>query len=280
MAEGKVVILGGRGMLGTELANECGRRGIDFEVFDLPEFDITNHRQLKDAVSGSSTVVNCAAYTDVEQAEREYELAYRVNAEAAGYLAALAKKTGAYVLHISTDFVFDGKSDRPYVETDLPDPINAYGKSKLVGEQLLVQSGCSCCIIRLQWTYGPAGNNFVTKLIDRANRDRNIKVVDDQRGSPTATIEAAKVICELLPRRPEGLFHFAAGGFVSRFGMAKFIFENMDMSVKLIACKSGDFPTLATRPLNSCFNCSKIQALLERPIEAWQGPLRRFLERL
>jgi len=280
MAEGKVVILGGRGMLGTELANECGRRDIDFEAFDLPEFDITDYRQLKDAVSGSSIVVNCAAYTDVEQAERKYELAYRVNAEAAGHLAALAKEAGVYVLHISTDFVFDGKSDRPYVETDLPNPINAYGRSKFAGEQLLVQNGCSHCIIRLQWTYGPAGSNFVTKLIAIAKRDRNIKVVDDQTGSPTATMEAAKVICELLPQRPQGLFHFAASGFVSRFGMAEFIFENLDMPVNLIGCKSSDFPTLATRPLNSCFNCSKIQSLLERPIESWQGPLRCFLERL
>ena len=280
MVEAKVAILGGRGMLGTDLARECVEQGVGFEVFDLPDFDITNHRQLEHIVRSASAVINCAAYTNVDKAESEADLAHQVNAAAVGKLGAAAKKNDIWVLHISTDFVFDGKSDRPYVETDQPNPINTYGKSKLAGERLLAESGCKHCIMRIEWTYGLGGSNFVTKLTKRVKTDKNLKVVDDQAGSPTATTEVAKAICRLLPQKPQGLFHFAASGYVSRFGMAKFIFDNLNKQVNLTKCKSSDFTGGATRPLNSRFDCSKIQALLDKPIEPWQGPLKRFLEQL
>ncbi|MHC4619287.1 MAG: dTDP-4-dehydrorhamnose reductase [Planctomycetota bacterium] len=279
MAEEKVVILGGRGMLGSDLAPAC-RKSFDTNVLDLPDFDITNYQQLEQAVRDATIVVNCAAYTNVDGAETETELAYRVNAEAVGRLGALAKEAGVWVLHVSTDFVFDGKSDRPYVETDPPNPINTYGKTKLAGEQLLVETGCRHCIIRVEWTYGLHGNNFVSKLIQRARDIKVLKVVDDQIGSPTATAEAAKMICELLPIRPEGLLHFASDGYVSRFEMAKFVFNKLELDVGLSPCKTSDYVSPAARPLNSRFDCSKIKALLDEPIAPWQGPLERFLRQL
>jgi len=275
----KVAILGGRGMLGTDLTKICGQQGFNVEVFDLPEFDITNSQQLKEALGTTKTIVNCAAYTNVDGAESEAELAYQVNAEAVERLGAIVKEANAWLLHISTDFVFDGKLDRPYVETDTPKPINEYGKTKLAGERLLAQSGCRNCIVRVEWTYGLAGNNFVTKIIQRAKTD-TLKVVDDQLGSPTATTEVAKVICELLRIKPTGLFHFASAGYVSRYGMAKFIFDKLSMDVNLLPCKTSDWKTGADRPLNSRFDCSKIQALLDGPIEPWRCPLERFLRQL
>jgi dTDP-4-dehydrorhamnose reductase len=141
-------------------------------VFDLPDFDITNYKQLEQVIKDASIVLNCAAYTNVDDAESEGDLAYKVNAEAVGWLGDLAKKAGVWVLHISTSFVFDGKSDTPYVETHPPNPINAYGRSKLAGEQLLVESGCPHCIMRIEWTYGLHGDNFVTRLIRRAEAQR------------------------------------------------------------------------------------------------------------
>jgi len=280
MAEEKIAILGGRGMLGTDLALQCAEQGISFEVFDLPDFDITNHQQLEQAVTSVDAIINCAAYTNVDGAESQVDLAYQVNAEAVGRLGALASVANVWVLHISTDFVFDGTSDRPYVETDTPNPINAYGRSKLAGEQLLVESRCRNCIMRVEWTYGSAGNNFVAKLIQRGKTNKKVKVVDDQIGSPTATTEVARVICKLLPNMPEGLFHFASAGYVSRFEMAKFIFDKLNMPVDLSSCKTSDYQTAAKRPLNSRFDCSKIKALLDEPIEPWQGPLERFLRQL
>ena len=267
-------------MLGSDLALACQKRGFNTTVFDLPDFDITNYGQLEAVVKGTSIIVNCAAYTDVDKAESEADLAYQVNATAVGRLGAFARETEVWVLHISTDFVFDGKSERPYLEADPPNPINAYGKSKLAGEQLLVESGCRHCIMRIEWTYGLGGSNFIAKLIERARACKELKVVDDQIGSPTATTEVAKVICELLPKKPEGIFHFASAGYVSRYEMAKFIFDKLEMSVDLSSCKSSDFPTAAARPLNSRFDCSKIGVILDKPIEHWQGPLERFLVQL
>ncbi len=280
MAENTVAILGGKGMLGTDLALECTKQGINFEVFDLPEFDITNEQHLGKAIRDAKAVINCAAYTNVEKAESEANLAYQVNGTAVGRLGVLARQANIWVLHISTDFVFDGKSERPYLETDTPNPINAYGRSKLAGEQLLVESRCRYCIMRLEWTYGLHGNNFVTKLVKKAETEEQLRVVDDQVGSPTATTKVAKVICKLLWKKPEDLFHFTSAGYVSRFEMAKFVFDKLNMSVDLSGCKTSDYVSAAVRPLNSRFDCSKIKALLAEPIEPWQVPLERFLRHL
>ncbi|MHC4889892.1 MAG: dTDP-4-dehydrorhamnose reductase [Planctomycetota bacterium] len=229
MAEDTIAILGGKGMLGTDLARECKKQSINFEVFDLPEFDITNEQHLGKALKDTKAIINCAAYTDVEKAESKANLAYQVNAAAVGRLGDRAREDNIWVLHISTDFVFDGKSERPYLETDTPNPINAYGRSKLVGEQLLLESRCRYCIIRLEWTYGLHGNNFVTKLQKKAETEKQLKVVDDQVGSPTATTQVAKVIGKLLRIKPEGLFHFASAGYVSRYEIAKFIVDKLNM---------------------------------------------------
>jgi dTDP-4-dehydrorhamnose reductase len=280
MANRKIALLGAAGMLGTDVAAAFAQKGIAFDFFDLPGFDITDTVQLRRVVDNSQIIINCAAYTDVEKAESQRDLAFRINAEAVRRLGIFAKKAGVFVFHISTDFVFDGTLDRPYVETDKPNPVNAYGASKLAGERLLLESSCRNCIIRLEWTYGLRGNNFVKKLLAVARKNNKLKVVDDQIGSPTATVEVARVIIELLDKMPEGIFHFANSGYVSRFEMAKFIFEKLNMPVDLTNCKSRDFPSAAKRPPNSCFNCAKIAALLGRPIDPWQIPLEKFLKQL
>jgi len=186
--------------------------------------------------------------------------------------------------HIVGDYAYASNGYDGGVETyditDPANPINTYGRTKLAGEQLLAQSGCRHCIIRVEWTYGSAGNNFVAKIIQRAKADKALKVVDDQIGSPTATAEAAKAICKLLRKKPEGIFHFANAGYVSRYDMAEFIFNKLSMDVNLLPCKTSDFPSPAARPLNSRFDCSKIISLLDEPIEFWQVSLERFLRQL
>ncbi len=276
----QITILGGRGMLGTDVTELFERAGETVRVLDLPEFDITNDDNLTDAVSGSDIIINCAAYTDVEKAESEREAVRNVNAIAVGRLGEIAADAGVKIFHISTDFVFDGKSNTPYVETDEVNPISVYGSSKLAGEKMLAESGCKFCIIRIQWTYGASGNNFVKKLISAAKTRDSLKVVDDQIGSPTSTKEVAGVIYELIFSDPEGIFHYAASGFVSRYEMAKFIFDKLKIDIKIDSCKTSDYKTAAQRPLSSRFNCDKIQALLPRAIRQWPQPLTEFLERL
>jgi dTDP-4-dehydrorhamnose reductase len=280
MGKGSVAILGGRGMLGSDLAVACTRCGFDVQARDLPEFDILNSRQVREAIAAADAVIDCAAYTNVDGAESQRELAHRVNGEAVGQLGRLAAERGKWVLHFSTDFVFDGELDRPYVETDSPNPINEYGRSKMAGERLLEQSGCSYCIVRLEWTYGTHGNNFVTKIVERARASGQLKVVNDQIGSPTATTEVAAAVCGLLERRVEGLFHFANSGYASRFDVAKFITERLSLDTEVLPCRSSDYQSPARRPLNSRFDCTKIQALLGEPIKPWQEPLASFLRRL
>lgn len=278
-----IAVLGAKGMLGTELVKVFGNAGRGVNAFDLPEFDITDSEQLRQVVESSRTIINCAAYTNVEKAESETERAFSVNAEAVGKLAQLAKKAGAQICHISTDFVFDGSSDRPYLETDQVNPINAYGRSKLAGEKLFCQSGVDGCIIRIQWTYGNGGNNFIKKIIEIARQNRSLKVVDDQVGSCTATTQIATAILDLLSNNaslPNGIFHYAASGFASRYDVAKFIFDKLEIDVELSRCKTSDYKSDIFRPLNSRFNCDKIQKLLMEPIKGWQEPLERFLEQL
>lgn len=280
MGKRSVAILGGRGMLGSDLAVECRRRGFDVRARDLPEFDILNREQVAETVDAADAIINCAAYTSVDGAESQQELAHRVNGEAVGQLGRLAADKGKWVLHFSTDFVFDGELDRPYVETDPPNPINEYGRSKLAGERALAQSGCTHCIVRLEWTYGAHGNNFVTKIVERARALGQLKVVNDQIGSPTATTEVAGVVCGLLERRVEGLFHFANSGYASRFDVARFVVDQLSLDTQVLPCSSSDYPSPARRPLNSRFDCSKIQALLGEPIRPWQESLARFLRHI
>ncbi|MCD6393722.1 MAG: dTDP-4-dehydrorhamnose reductase [Planctomycetes bacterium] len=277
---GQIVLLGGRGMLGTDLDRALQQAGFGVEVFDLPDFDITDAGQLRAAVGRSDVIINCAAYTNVDGAEADAESAYDVNAAAVGRLGDLAKANDSYVVHISTDFVFDGRKSGPYVEQDAPNPLGAYGRTKYQGEQLLAAGGCRHCIIRVQWTYGAAGANFVSKMIELSKTRNQLKVIDDQIGSPTATTEVVGVICELLSRDnpPEGLYHFAAAGQVSRYDQARFIFDKLGVDIDIKPCKTSDYASAAARPLNSRFNCEKIQRLLSAPIRDWQGPLEEFLE--
>ena len=279
---GQIVLLGGRGMLGTDLERTLRHAGFGVEVFDLPDFDITDSKQLAGAAGRSDVIINCAAYTNVDGAESHAEAAYEVNAGAVGRLGDLAKGNDSYVVHISTDFVFDGRKSGPYAEQDAPNPLGVYGRTKYQGEELLEAGGCRHCIIRVQWTYGAAGNNFVSKMIELSKTRNQLKVIDDQIGSPTATTEVAGAVCELLSRDrpPEGLYHFAAAGQVSRYDQARFIFEKLGVDIDIKPCKTSDYASAAQRPLNSRFNCEKIQGLLSDPIRDWQGPLEEFLERL
>jgi len=277
MAE-KIVLFGAKGMLGSDLFSLRAKDNII--PLDLPEFDITAKAPLEKALQDADVVINCAACTDVEKAESQAPQAFKVNAEAVANLAKIAHKKNIYIIHISTDFVFDGKKQTPYLETDAPNPINVYGKSKLAGEKLLTENHDFYAIIRLQWTYGKNGNNFVTKLISLSRQKSSLKVVNDQFGSPTWTHEAAKVIREFAAKKPQGLFHYAAAGFTSRYEMAKFVFEKLKINAQVLPCKSNEFPAAAARPSSSRFCCDKIQSLLDKPVELWQIPLERFLKTL
>ncbi len=273
----RVSVLGGRGMLGSELCAQLRALRCDASAFDLPECDITRSGHVAAALAGADAVVNCAAYTNVDRAEDEPEAARAVNATAVGELGRQAAARGLYVLHISTDFVFDGAGDRPYDEACAPAPLCVYGMTKLEGERALAGAGCRHAIVRVQWSYGFNGVNFPVKLIERAAAGGELRVVDDQVGAPTWTRDIARALTELLLRRAEGLYHFANAGYASRYETAVFIAGRLGLSNPVIPCRTADFPVKARRPLNSRFDTRKIRALLCAPMRPWQDALGEFL---
>ena len=275
-----LVITGAAGMLGSDVADRARALGYDPVCLDLPAFDICSEDAVREALREADTVINCAAYTNVDGAEHEPDLARAVNAEATGLLGQVAAEYGVYVVHVSTDFVFDGRKDRPYHENDEPHPLNVYGRTKLDGETALRRSGAHCCIVRVQWTYGEHGNNFVFKLLDRARTAEHVSMVVDQVGSPTWTVDAARVLLDLVQKRVSGLYHYAAAGFASRYDVAAFLLRESGLDCSLEPCRTSDFKAAVQRPLNSRFNGSKIEAVLRNPRPPWKDALRCFLDNL
>ncbi|MFA6567559.1 MAG: dTDP-4-dehydrorhamnose reductase [Victivallales bacterium] len=276
----RIAILGGRGMLGSDLAKLAESAGHEVSVFDLPEFNITQNADIRNAVSNADFIVNCAAYTAVDKAEDERETCRSVNAFAVESLAKSAKKKDKYLVHISTDFVFGDESGNSLSEDDTPRPLSWYGTTKLEGEQLLQASGCRHAIVRLEWTYGRNGVNFISKLLEAAKKNPKLKVVGDQTGSPTWTADAARAIMCLMKNQTEGLYHFAADGYASRYEVAKFILREKNIEKEISSCSSSDFPTPAKRPENSRFNCSKIDKVIDFKRPLWQESLSSFLKEI
>ena len=271
------IALLGLGLLGVAVQ---ARLGAGVTGYDLPAWDCTRTGDLERAVAGVDVVVNCAAYTDVDGAELNSAAAHRVNAAAVGRLGRLAAGAGVYVVHISTDFVFDGAKTGAYAEDDPANPVNAYGRSKLAGERELVASGCRHVILRLEWTYGAAGRNFVTKIVARARTEAAFKVVADQVGTPTWTGDVADAIAALVARRFEGTLHYAAQGAASRFEVAQYVVARLGLPATVEPCASGEFPSPARRPLNSTFDCARFDRVIGLPRSDWREPLARFVETL
>jgi len=272
-----ISILGGKGMLGSDLAKLAESAGHKVLVFDLPAFNITKESDVQQAISQADIIVNCAAYTAVDKAETEREACRAVNALAVASLAKSAGKLGKYLIHISTDFVFGDNSDKKLSEEDQPNPLSWYGATKLEGEQLLLSSGCHHAIVRIEWTYGRNGVNFISKLLDAAGKSSKLKVVGDQYGSPTWTADVARALLCLIGKKTEGLYHFSAEGSASRYEVAKFILAEKKLSKELASCASSDFPAPAKRPMNSRFDCSKIDKILDFRRPTWQESMGMYL---
>lgn len=281
----KILITGANGQLGRELQrtvpSEWGVTAIG-----TADCDITDSAAVATLIEGlrPDVVVNCAAYTAVDQAETEREKADAVNWHAVENLARVAASVDAVLVHISTDYVFDGESCVPYRESDPPAPINHYGAGKLRGEQALAESGCRGITIRTQWLYSPYGKNFVKTMLRLATHQREVRVVADQRGCPTAADDLAAAIVAILPEvvadntlRGE-VFHFASRGEATWCEFAEEIFRVAECDCRAVAITTDDYPTAARRPRNSVLNCSKICERFGLTQPDWRESLRRNIE--
>jgi dTDP-4-dehydrorhamnose reductase len=206
-------------------------------------------------------------------------MALNVNGTAIGWLAKLARKNDRILVHYSTDYVFNGAKDDPYLETDTPEPINTYGRTKYQGERLLLEGGSRSYLIRSSWVFGPHGDNFVSKMIGILKTKRRVEVVSDQVGGPTYTEDLAQFTLELMEKKAEqGIYHFANEGHVSWHGFAKEIQKQTGLTrCDIISVPSSSVFRPAERPANSCFNLSKAAAAVGHTPRAWQEALKEYL---
>ncbi len=274
---GPAVVVGALGMLGRAWRELLQKRDIGHAGLDLPTLDITDPQSIAEHIGKDvRTVVNCAAFTDVDGCEDQEPTAYKLNAQAAGYLADHCKTIGATLIHYSTDYVFDGKADTPY-PTDHPrDPVNAYGRTKLQGEQLIEASGCDYILIRTSWLYAPWARNFVISMI-RLTRERDeLNVVDDQRGRPTSAQHLAASSLFLLEKGERGAFHVTDGGECSWYEFTCEIKRLAENTCDVKPCTSEEFKRPAPRPAYSVLDISKTESVLG-PMPDWKHNLAEVL---
>jgi dTDP-4-dehydrorhamnose reductase len=276
-------------MLGHEVVAECKRLGMDLFDSDA-EVDISDAIALRDFVEGKDVgfIINCAAYTAVDRAEQETDIAFRINSTGAGNLAKVAKRLDAGLIHVSTDYVFDGRSDRPYRVNDEPSPVSAYGQSKLEGERAVLSANPAAAIVRTEWLYGRGGSNFVATMLKLMGSRDEIRVVDDQRGSPTLADDLARAIVGMMSSQKgaSGIYHFTNSGDTTWFGFASRIYEIaskrglINREVRLVPIATADYPLPATRPAYSVLDCSRLAEEFGIVARPWDEALEDYLKGL
>jgi len=270
----RILVTGAGGQLGRELIEVLASHEVHGR--DHRGLDITDRQAVVKVVEEvrPSWVINAAAYNDVDAAEEASELAFAVNAAGAGYLAEAAARAGAEMVHISTDYVFDGRKGSPYSELDRADPLSVYGRSKYEGELQVQSAHPSACVLRTAWLYGEYGKNFVKAILKAAERGGPLKVVADQVGSPTWTRHLAQAIGELIQTPARGLFHVANAGACSRFEFARAIVHGR---VEVQPISATDAARPAPRPANSALVSARWEAAGLQPLPDWESALADYL---
>ncbi len=259
-----ILVTGANGQLGNSMRKISGNYSQHKFIFtDMPEVDITDLALLENLVKKENVgaIINCAAFTAVDKAESSEELAAKINVDGPKNLALAAKSVGAKLIHISTDYVFDGKSSLPLKETDKTQPIGVYGRTKRQGEIEVEKTGCDAIVIRTAWLYSEFGNNFVKTMLRLGKERESLNVVYDQIGTPTYATDLALAIMVLLEKGIKGFdtYHFSNEGVISWFDFTKVIFEIAGLSTKVNAIESFEYPTAAERPAYSVLNKRKIK---------------------
>jgi dTDP-4-dehydrorhamnose reductase len=279
---GSVLLVGSDGMLGRAWKSLLEERGIGHEALEYPAFDLRDETNVRKAISSRHAwVVNCAGWTDVDLAEASEHEATLVNGTGIGWLADACHRAGAALVHYSTDYVFNGRAATPYPPDARQDPVNAYGRSKALGEKLIVESGARHLLLRTSWLYAPWGKNFVRTIIAQSGQRTDLKVVDDQRGRPTSAQHLAQASLALMDQGAEasgtdGIFHVTDGGACTWFELARAVVASTSPTCRVHPCTSAEFPRPAPRPAYSILDVSKAERLLG-PMPPWRENLSRVL---
>lgn len=289
--EQRILVAGKNGQLARCLQDAAASSKFTIASVGRPELDVEDEESIDRAISevAPSAIINAAAYTAVDLAESEPARAFDINCKGAGLLADRARRSGVPFIHFSTDFIFDGAKSSAYVEEDAPGPLNVYGSSKLSGEALVLERCPHAAVIRTSWVYSPYGNNFVRTMQRLSQTQREIRVVNDQRGTPTSATELALATLTIVERLLSGnggagIYHVAGGGDTSWHGFAAAIFSGLNCRghhvPELRAISTEEYPTAARRPKNSCLNSSKAHQVFGVRLPPWQLSLERCLDDL
>lgn len=277
---GQAVVVGAAGMLGRAMAPALRKIGVEAADRDLAEIDITSERSVSEGIGeGVRLVVNCAAYTDVDRAETEEGAAMAVNALGPANLAARCRRIGALLVHFSTDYVFDGRSARPYRPDEPRRPLGAYGRSKAAGEERIEASGCEHLIIRTSWLYAPWGKNFVRTIAKLAAEKPQLRVVNDQRGRPTSAERLAATTAALIGAGARGVLHATDGGECTWFEFAREIVRRSGAPCRVEPCSTAEYPRPAARPAYSVLDLTATEALIG-PMTPWERALEETMTRM
>ena len=280
-----ILVTGSNGQLGQAIRSiSVNLKSYNFFFTDVEDFDITSDPKVKSFIEKNKIdiIINCAAYTAVDQAETDREKAYLINVKAVESLAQQAKKNNASLIHISTDYVFDGKSKLPYKETDKPNPISYYGITKQQAELKIEQFANRAIIIRTSWLYSEFGHNFVKTMLKLGNENKNLNIINDQFGSPTYAGDLARVILKLAEKKIESvnIYNYSNEGSCTWYEFAKAIFEIKKIHCTLNPITTKEYPTAAVRPKYSLLDKSKIKSELKIEIPAWKNSLKTCLKNI
>jgi dTDP-4-dehydrorhamnose reductase len=277
-----LLVIGAKGMLGRDLVGVLHSSFPDDEIvgWDIEEIDIQKEEESVSKIEKlrPDIVIHTAAYTDVDGCERDEERAFAVNAEGTKYVAWAAARCRAKMVYLSTDYVFDGNKREPYLESDLPHPLNVYGRSKLQGEQYAQELVKDGLIIRTQWLYGRHGKNFVGSILHQAREKKALSIVNDQIGSPTYTTDLARAISVLIQFDAQGIFHVTNSDRCTWFTFGQTILNLSGMNeVKVIPISSEELHRPAVRPSYSVFNCQKLKEKTGLTLRPWSEALKDYL---
>lgn len=281
----KIIVTGSNGQLGSELKELASHYPeIDFVFFNRNELSIADKAALQTVFElyQPNYFINCAAYTAVDKAEEEKELATQINGTAVGEIAKLCERNNCRLIHISTDYVFDGLAREPLNESDKVSPVNAYGESKLLGEQLGLQNNPGAIVIRTSWVYSSYGKNFVKTMLRLMKEKESIGVVNDQIGSPTYAADLAQAILQIITwgKWVPGIYNYSNEGIISWFEFAVEIKKLINVSCTVNPIDTAQFPTPAKRPAYSVLDKTKIQATFNIQLKDWKESLQECIRKL
>ena len=278
----KVVVTGGGGQLATAIERLGKASENEYLITTLEQMDICSVESLCEGLKGADIVVNCAAYTNVEAAEDNAEEAMSVNRDGVRNIATICAERGIKLIHISTDFVFGGDAERttPYLESDTPAPINVYGRTKAEGEREAMKAP-KAIILRTSWLYAPWGKNFLNAILARAKEGAELRVVDDQRGTPTSALGLAEAIVAIIEsgawRTMTGIYHYSDLGECTWYDFAREILLKAKIDANITPCKSSDWPSKAQRPHYSVLDKSRIATTNVVTLKTWQERLEEVI---